>query len=121
MRLLQVFIGLTLLLITLSAKATTFDENMCLAYGKTAANISIVVATGATYADLLKLLNNKDFHAQPKDVQELIKATAKFLTSTGAGNGPEYNFQGATDFCIRVGGDVPTMTHYILKALGTEI
>ena len=103
------------------AKATTFDQNECLAFGKTAANMTLVIQAGASFTDILRILDNNDFKSLPKDVQILIVTLAKFLITKGQGYSPEENFQGATEFCLAGGGDVEKMAHVLETAMGTTI
>lgn len=112
---------LTLSLYIPTALATKLTENQCIEYGLTAANMSIVIESGATLRDILGMLDNPDFQNLPTDIQLLVKATAKFLTTKGKGNSPEDNFQGATDFCIAGEGDVAKMVNILEATMGTSI
>ena len=121
MRKLLVSLIISLVLSISNAFSSTLDENQCMSYGMTAANISIVADQGASYQDILSLLDNPGFKTNPEDIQRLVIVTAQYLTSVGRGQTPEQNFQGASDFCLAVKGNVEKMIQAISETMGTKI
>ena len=103
------------------AKATILDSDQCLGYGAMAANISILESQGATTADILALLDNPEFKTNPEDIQRLTIATVQFVTTVSRGASPEEHFEGASNFCLAVDGDVEKMISALHKVMGTEI
>lgn len=101
--------------------ATSLDKNHCSQYGSAVENIALIYYAGASYNEILDLLNNPDFYQNPQDIQILIKTTVLYMGYIFKLLPPEEHAQGAIDFCMRLNGDVEKMNYTIQKALGTEI